>query len=118
MRNTFRSEILGPQTRLGNDAERLTADADFRIEHAAPDVHTLYMHGRHLSSRQNGSLNWSVQRPAGRALERDEAGIQRWKSERWPETKKKPKRKLLVMKINVRENRLILSTLSGTINER
>src|SRR5262249_53901873 len=31
----------GPQTRLGNDAERLTADADFRIEHAAPDVHTL-----------------------------------------------------------------------------
>lgn len=38
-------------------------------------------------------LNWSVQRPAGRALERDEAGIQRWKSERWPEIKKKRKRK-------------------------
>src|SRR5262245_25471229 len=27
-----------PQTRLGNDAERLTADADFRIERAAPDA--------------------------------------------------------------------------------
>jgi transposase len=38
-------------------------------------------------------LNWSVQRPAGRALERDEAAIQRWKSERWPEIKKKRKRK-------------------------
>jgi len=38
-------------------------------------------------------LNWKVQRPAGRALERDEASIQRWKSERWPEIKKKPKRK-------------------------
>jgi hypothetical protein len=33
-------------------------------------------------------LNWSVQKPAGRALERDEAGIQRWKSERWPGIKK------------------------------
>jgi transposase len=38
-------------------------------------------------------LNWSVQRPAGRALERDEVGIQRWKSGRWPEIKKKRKRK-------------------------
>jgi transposase len=38
-------------------------------------------------------LNWSVQRPAGRALERDEAGIQRWKNERWPEIKKKRKQK-------------------------
>src|SRR5215471_6498725 len=38
---------MASQTRLGNDAERLTADADFRIEHAAPDVHTLCMHGRH-----------------------------------------------------------------------
>jgi transposase len=34
-------------------------------------------------------LNWSVQRPAGRALERDEAAIGRWKNERWPEIKKK-----------------------------
>lgn len=35
-------------------------------------------------------LNWTVQRPAGRALERDEAAIRRWKHERWPEIKKKP----------------------------
>jgi transposase len=39
-------------------------------------------------------LNWSVQRPAGRALERDEAAIQRGKTERWPEIKKKSKPKV------------------------
>jgi transposase len=38
-------------------------------------------------------LNWSVQRPAGRALERDEAGIQRWKNDRWPEIKKSANRR-------------------------
>src|SRR6266436_5042002 len=37
-----------------------------------------------------GQLGWSCQRPAGRALERDEAAIQRWKQYRWPQLKKKP----------------------------
>jgi transposase len=35
-------------------------------------------------------LGWSCQRPVGRALERDEDAIQRWKKERWPQLKKKP----------------------------
>ena len=35
-------------------------------------------------------LGWSCQRPVGRAWERDEAAIRRWKKERWPELKKKP----------------------------
>jgi transposase len=34
-------------------------------------------------------LNWSCQRPSGRALERDEAAIGRWKKYGWPQTKKK-----------------------------
>jgi Winged helix-turn helix/DDE superfamily endonuclease len=34
-------------------------------------------------------LGWSCQRPVGRALERDEEKIRRWKRERWPEIKKK-----------------------------
>ena len=38
-------------------------------------------------------LGWSCQRPAGRALERDEEKIQQWKRKRWPEIKKKPKAK-------------------------
>lgn len=35
-------------------------------------------------------LGWSCQRPTGRAVERDEAAIRRWKKRRWPELKKKP----------------------------
>jgi transposase len=38
------------------------------------------------------ALGWSCQRPAGRATQRDEAAIQRWKRVRWPEIKKKPSR--------------------------
>lgn len=38
-------------------------------------------------------LGWSCQRPVGRALERDEAKIRRWKQERRPELKKRPKPK-------------------------
>jgi transposase len=38
-------------------------------------------------------LNWTVQRPAGRALERDEELIRHWKQERWPAIKKKPKKR-------------------------
>jgi transposase len=37
-----------------------------------------------------GRLGWSCQRPTGRALQRDEAAIERWKKKRWPELKKKP----------------------------
>jgi Transposase and inactivated derivatives len=40
-----------------------------------------------------GQLGWSCQRPAGRALERDEVAIRRWKRQRWPGLKKKPSSK-------------------------
>jgi len=36
------------------------------------------------------SLGWSCQRPTGRATQRDEPAIQRWKKVRWPAIKKKP----------------------------
>lgn len=36
------------------------------------------------------SLGWTPQRPTGRALERDEQGIQRWIKQQWPRLKKKP----------------------------
>ena len=32
-------------------------------------------------------LGWSVQRPTGQALERDEQAIQHWKEKRWPAPK-------------------------------
>jgi transposase len=37
-------------------------------------------------------LGWSCQRPTGRALERDEAAIQRWKRVQWPALKKRPRK--------------------------
>ena len=36
------------------------------------------------------ALGWTPQRPAGRALERDEAAIRRWTRTRWPALKKTP----------------------------
>ena len=38
-------------------------------------------------------LNWSPQRPKGRALERNEETIAEWKQKIWPAIKKKPKKK-------------------------
>ena len=37
------------------------------------------------------ALGWTPQRPASRALERNEAAIHGWKHVRWPELKKTPK---------------------------
>jgi transposase len=36
-------------------------------------------------------LGWSCQRPARRALERDEEKVEGWKKKRWPKLKKKPR---------------------------
>ena len=40
-----------------------------------------------------GQMGWSCQRPTGRARERKEAEIARWKRVEWPRIKKKPKKK-------------------------
>jgi transposase len=39
------------------------------------------------------ALGWSCQRPVGRARERNEEEIRRWRRVRWPAIKKKPKKK-------------------------
>jgi transposase len=39
------------------------------------------------------ALRWSSQKPVKRASQRDEAAIERWQAERWPELEKKPSRK-------------------------
>lgn len=36
------------------------------------------------------ACGWSLQKPARRAKQRDEATIRAWKEERWPEVEKKP----------------------------
>lgn len=42
------------------------------------------------ASRLLRQLGWSCQKPARRALERDEKKIRAWKQRRWPAIKKKP----------------------------
>src|SRR5574341_391863 len=39
------------------------------------------------------TLRWSSQKPVKRARQRDEAAIEGWRDERWPELEKKPSRK-------------------------
>lgn len=37
---------------------------------------------------------WSPQKPRKQAIQRDEEAIQRWREERWPSIKKRPRRRL------------------------
>lgn len=41
-------------------------------------------------SRILKAMGWSCQRPTGRAVQRNEAAIRRWKRQRWPALKKTP----------------------------
>jgi transposase len=49
-------------------------------------------HRDHIG-RLLGQMGWSCQRPTGRARERKEEEIARWKRVEWPRIKKKPKQK-------------------------
>jgi len=47
----------------------------------------IHYHFNHVGKLMR-SLNWSAQKPERRALERDEAAIERWTREEWPRVKK------------------------------
>jgi transposase len=49
-------------------------------------------HRDHIG-RLLGQMGWSCQRPTGRARERKEEEVVRWKRVEWPRIKKKPKKK-------------------------
>ena len=78
----------GPE-RLGYETPLWTCD---RVAHLIEDEFGVRYHAGHVWKilRQ---MNWSPQRPVGRALERDERAIEDWKKRRWPAIKKKPGRK-------------------------
>ncbi len=73
-------EALGYETKLWT-ARRV---ADLIVQECGVKFHPVHVW------RILGQLGWSCQRPTGRALERDEHAIRRWKQERWPQLKKKP----------------------------
>ena len=64
----------------------------WRVAHLIEKEFGVTYHAGHVWKVLRG-LKWSVQRPKGRALERDEAAIEEWKKQRWPALKKKRKRK-------------------------
>lgn len=51
---------------------------------------TVAYHPGHVWKLLRDQLGWSRQRPARRAIERDDEAIERWVSERWPRVKKTP----------------------------
>ncbi len=60
-----------------------------RVAALIEELFAVSFHPRHVWKVLR-AMGWSCQRPTGRALERDEAAIRRWKRERWPELKKTP----------------------------
>jgi transposase len=75
----------GPE-RAGYTTQLWTAE---RIQRVVVERFGVRYHVHHVPKllRQCG---WSYQRPTGRAIERDEAAIERWIEEDWPRIKKKP----------------------------
>jgi transposase len=78
----------GPEA-LGYETSLWTAN---RVAHLIEQECGVAYHPGHVW-RILRQLGWSCQRPTGRALERNEDKIRRWKQERWPELKKRPKTK-------------------------
>lgn len=75
----------GPQS-LGYETALWTTErvADLIEQHTGQKFHPGHVW------RILRSLGWSCQRPVGRATQRNEPAIRRWKRVRWPEIKKKP----------------------------
>jgi transposase len=72
------------------------ATALWTTERIAKLIHRQFgvrYHRDHVG-RLMGQMGWSCQRPTGRARERKEEEISRWKRVEWPRIKKKPKQKV------------------------
>ena len=88
-RGRLMARLLEGPEKLGYETPLWTCD---RVAHLIQEEFDVQYHSGHVWKilRQ---LNWSPQRPAGRALERNEPAIQQWKRKTWPDIKKKPKAK-------------------------
>jgi len=80
--------LEGPE-KLGYETPLWTCE---RVAHLIEQEFGVHYHAGHVWKLLR-QLNWSPQRPAGRALERNEEAIREWKRKTWPDIKKKPKRK-------------------------
>ena len=83
LRQIARRLQRGPEA-LGFDTSLWTA---WRVAVLIEETCGVTYHPGHVW-RLLKQLGWSCQRPTGRAVERDEAAIRRWKRVRWPALKK------------------------------
>ncbi len=83
LRQVARGLQRGPEA-LGFDTTLWTA---WRVAVLIEETCGVKYHPGHVW-RLLKQLGWSCQRPTGRAVERDEAAIRRWKRVRWPALKK------------------------------
>jgi transposase len=112
--STFGREAMKMAARAGRKPERSEADRErleqlllkgpealgyetplwtcTRVAHLIKNEFSVRYHPGHVWKLLDG-LGWSCQRPEGRARERNEQEIRRWKRVRWPQIKKKPKSK-------------------------
>jgi transposase len=80
--------LEGPE-KLGYETPLWTCE---RVAHLIEQEFGVRYHAGHVWKLLR-QLNWSPQRPAGRALERNEEAIGEWKRKTWPAIKKKPKKR-------------------------
>jgi len=80
--------LQGPE-KLGYETPLWTCR---RVAHLIEQEFGVEYHRGHVWKILDG-LGWSCQRPVGRARERNEEEIRRWRRVRWPGIKKKPKKK-------------------------
>jgi transposase len=80
--------LEGPE-KLGYETPLWTCN---RVGHLIWEEFGIRYHSGHVWKLLR-QLNWSPQRPAGRALERNEEVIDHWKRKTWPSIKKKPQKK-------------------------
>jgi transposase len=80
--------LEGPE-KLGYETPLWTCN---RVGHLIKEEFGIRYHSGHVWKLLR-QLNWSPQRPAGRALERNEEAINHWKRKTWPSIKKKPQTK-------------------------
>ena len=80
--------LEGPE-KLGYETPLWTCE---RVARLIEDEFGIRYHPGHVWKLLR-ELNWSPQRPAGRALERNEPAIDEWKRKTWPAIKKKPKKR-------------------------
>jgi transposase len=79
--------LQGPE-KLGYETPLWTCS---RVAHLIEEEFGVSYHSGHVWKLLR-QLNWSPERPVGRALERDEEAIEHWKRKTWPAIKKKRKK--------------------------